>query len=381
MDGALAAILVALVGGSLTARGFGPLSQVFGVSEGMRPILLQLFVISAVAMMFSVSVVLDKEKSAERRLREIASIHSLITENSREAIILSDFDGTTNYVSPAVESLYGWNPEECMHMEPLALVHTEDRDKLADVLREMRSGSEGTIVEYRVRTRRGEYIWVESSLRTIRDASTRVTSGALNIVRDISERKLAEEQLEAAYRAVEALSVEDALTGIANRRKLDESLSNEWRRGIRNRKPLSFLLLDVDYFKSFNDTYGHPSGDVCLKEIAQTIAEVVARPGDLVARYGGEEFAVVLPYSDETGALELAGKICDSLRVRALVHSANPDGIVTISIGCATLVPSMEQPVQALVEMADRALYRAKSTGRNRVCSADPPAGPGQRLA
>jgi predicted signal transduction protein with EAL and GGDEF domain len=118
----------------------------------------------------------------------------------------------------------------------------------------------------------------------------------------LESHKAIERKLEDAHRAVQALAVEDPLTGVANRRRLDEHLDNEWRRALRDKRPLSFLFLDVDYFKTYNDTYGHLRGDECLRQIAQTAAEVVCRAGDLVARYGGEEFAVVMPGIDGRGA-------------------------------------------------------------------------------
>jgi diguanylate cyclase (GGDEF)-like protein/PAS domain S-box-containing protein len=365
---AIGTIFVTLTAGTLTARGFGPLSGAVGVSPAMRPLLLQLFVIAAVVMMYSISVVRESERSIGRKLEEIVSIHRLISENSRDVILITDFDGRMNYVSPAAKSMWGWEADELARMRSLDLVDAEDRAKFAAVLREMRSGPEGATVEHRARTRGGESIWVESSLRAIRDPVTRVATGVLEIVRDISERKQTEKELEAAYRTVEALAVEDALTGLANRRRLDECLTSEWRRGLRDRRPLSFLLADVDHFKSYNDTYGHVRGDGCLKQIAEAAQEVVARPGDLAARYGGEEFGIVLPDTDAAGARDIAGLICAALRRRALEHQSNPEGIVTISIGCATLVPNHDQSSGDLVEMADKALYDAKNGGRNRVC-------------
>jgi diguanylate cyclase (GGDEF)-like protein len=131
-------------------------------------------------------------------------------------------------------------------------------------------------------------------------------------------------------------------------------------------------MMDADKFKVYNDTYGHPRGDSCLKQIAEAAMDVVARPGDLVARIGGEEFAVVLPNTGADGALRVAQDICDAMRSRKLEHTGNPFGIVTVSIGCATMVPSFGQHGQSLVELADQALYMAKNTGRNRVCVTEP---------
>ena len=115
----------------------------------------------------------------------------------------------------------------------------------------------------------------------------------------------------------------DALTGLANRRRFDQYLATEWRRSMRDRQPLSLLMLDVDEFKIYNDTYGHQRGDSCLKQIAEACMDVVSRPGDLVARFGGEEFVVVLPNTQNEGALLIAGEICEALRSRRLPHSGN----------------------------------------------------------
>lgn len=368
---AIGTILVALLGASLTARGLGPLSASFGVSQSMRPMILQLFVISAVVMMYSVSLVLQKEKTIERQLKETVSIYRLITDHSRDAIVLADFDGHPYYASPAVQDLWGWNPEEVMKLRLLDLVHHDDRTRVAEVLREMRSRSEGETIQYRARKKNAEYGWVESSLRTIRHPISNVPTGALQIVRDISERKHSEQKLEAAYHAAEALADQDALTGLANRRRLDEFLAGEWKRGLRDHAPLSFLLMDVDRFKSFNDTYGHIQGDICLQRIAQITQSFVSRTSDLAARYGGEEFAFVLPCTSSEGALRIAEEMCAELRRVGVPNTATPEGIVTVSIGCATLVPGISCCAQDLVEMADRALYKAKREGRNRVCTAD----------
>jgi diguanylate cyclase (GGDEF)-like protein len=140
---------------------------------------------------------------------------------------------------------------------------------------------------------------------------------------------------------------------------------------MRDRKPLSMLLIDVDYFKSYNDTYGHLRGDSCLKEISDTTRDAVNRPGDLVARFGGEEFAAVLPNTPNPGAIEVAEQVCAALRRRRLIHGGNPLGYLTISLGCATLTPAPGQHPSALIKMADDAMYAAKRNGRNRICNAN----------
>ena len=255
------------------------------------------------------------------------------------------------------------------------LIHPEDRSAIKAILRELRSGKDGALFECRVRRSDGSYMWVESSLHTVRDPVTGVPTGTLNNVRDITKRKIAEQKLAEAYLAVEALAITDPLTGLANRRRFDECLMTEWRRGIRDHKPLSLLLIDADFFKTYNDTYGHLRGDGCLKQIAEAAQDVVARPGDLVARFGGEEFAVILPNTSTGGAMQVAQEVCAVMRNRRLLHSSNPLGIVTVSIGCATLVPQMGQHALTLIDYADQALYRAKHAGRNRALIYRPKAG------
>jgi diguanylate cyclase (GGDEF)-like protein len=184
----------------------------------------------------------------------------------------------------------------------------------------------------------------------------------------LAERRLHKAQ--EACRAAETLAAVDPVTGLANRRRFDQCLESEWRRALREGTPMSLVLIDADHFKSYNDSYGHLSGDSCLKQIADAAREAVNRPGDLVARFGGEEFAVVLPDTDGRGAEEIAREICSALRRKNLSHKANPCGLVTVSAGCATLVPCLGQQARMLLEMADEALYRAKLMGRDRVCAA-----------
>ncbi len=366
---AAATLLVAAVGSWFTVHGEGPFAASRSLSRLEPAVLLQLFVASAMFTLYSVSVVIENLRSTERRLQQIASLHKLVTENSRDVIIISDFEGRRSFVSAAGANWGGWSGEEMLDLHSLALVHPEDRRKLAETVRELRSGKDDALAECRVRARDGHYVWVEASLRTIRDPVTRVPTGILNNVRDISERKLAEQQLAEAYHAVETMAITDALTGLANRRRFDQCLTIEWRRGMRERKPLSILLIDADLFKAYNDTYGHLRGDNCLKQIAEAVQDVVSRPGDLVARFGGEEFAVILPNTAAPGAFQLAQDICAVMCSRQLPHSASPIGVVTISAGSATLVPQLGQPAVALIDCADQALYQAKRNGRNRACA------------
>ncbi|MFT4675588.1 MAG: diguanylate cyclase (GGDEF)-like protein [Reinekea sp.] len=172
------------------------------------------------------------------------------------------------------------------------------------------------------------------------------------------------------------IGLTDGMTGIANRRKFDETLDQQWRACERDRAALSLIILDVDFFKNYNDHCGHLMGDQCLKAIAQALAVTVRRPTDLLARFGGEEFACILPRTDNAGALNRAQqllKVVSDLKIEHLKSSVSP--VVTISAGTATLTPDRFKTVFELISLADKALYRAKEGGRNQVqvMTAPPP--------
>ncbi|MDI1330613.1 diguanylate cyclase [Pseudomonas sp.] len=167
-----------------------------------------------------------------------------------------------------------------------------------------------------------------------------------------------------------SMALMDGLTGVANRRKFDEDILADWRQCFRERKPLSLVLVDVDFFKRYNDQYGHQAGDGCLKSVAQELSLTVRRPYDLVARYGGEEFACVLPNTNLAGAVEIAERMQERIRALGIEHSASDvDSVVTVSLGVATVTPTGDLTISALIEAADKQLYRAKIAGRARVCS------------
>lgn len=174
-------------------------------------------------------------------------------------------------------------------------------------------------------------------------------------------------ELEEANRKLEALSFADGLTGLGNRRQLDQALAAEWRRAIRQGQPLAFLFLDVDEFKAYNDRYGHPMGDACLRQIGQVLARFGQRAGEVVGRYGGEEFAILLPATGQAEARALGESIRRAVADRIMPHDRSAAGIVTVSVGVAALRPTDALDMAELVHQADQALYRAKALGRNRV--------------
>ncbi|MFJ3261030.1 diguanylate cyclase [Pseudomonas sp. NPDC086581] len=166
---------------------------------------------------------------------------------------------------------------------------------------------------------------------------------------------------------LEAISLTDALTGIANRRRFDQVLEQEWVHARRSGESLALAVVDVDWFKRFNDHYGHLAGDACLREIAQALATTVSRSTDLVARYGGEEFVFFAPMTDLAGVRGMANKLLQAVETLALPHELSPLGRVSVSIGIAAALPGQEASAEALVARADAALYEAKKQGRNQV--------------
>jgi diguanylate cyclase (GGDEF)-like protein len=164
----------------------------------------------------------------------------------------------------------------------------------------------------------------------------------------------------------------DGLTGISNRRRFDEFIQKEWRRSARSQKPLSLLMMDIDFFKPFNDHYGHPEGDTCLKMVARTLAEALQRPGDLVARYGGEEFVSILPGTDYSGLIITAEKIRHNIEKLAIPHKKSSiSEVVTISLGGITVAPNLDNSYQDIIKKADDCLYIAKEKGRNQASILD----------
>jgi two-component system chemotaxis family response regulator WspR len=180
--------------------------------------------------------------------------------------------------------------------------------------------------------------------------------------------KESQERLAAANRELEKLSSLDGLTGISNRRRFDEVLDQEWRRAMRKGAILSLIILDIDFFKLYNDHYGHQGGDECLKKVAKALEGSLHRSTDMVARYGGEEFVAILPEIDAAGAMTVAETMRTRIQDQQIAHAKSKvSEFVSISIGVASMVPNAEIPAGSLVAAADLALYKAKEEGRNRV--------------
>jgi diguanylate cyclase (GGDEF)-like protein/PAS domain S-box-containing protein len=212
------------------------------------------------------------------------------------------------------------------------------------------------------------------SVRAVRNEAGGLI-GLLATLTDITLQKRTERRLSEANRRLKAYAWEDHLTGVPSRRYLDAALTREVRRSARDGRPLSVAMLDIDHFKSFNDLYGHPAGDVCLRQVAQAAAVAVRRGADEVCRYGGEEFLAILPDTAGAAAAHVAELIRAAVEALAIPHQGEPSGHLTISLGVASLRPTGQgsrRDRDSLIAQADEALYAAKSAGRNRVAVYQP---------
>ncbi|WP_052051069.1 diguanylate cyclase domain-containing protein [Leptolyngbya sp. KIOST-1] len=198
--------------------------------------------------------------------------------------------------------------------------------------------------------------------------ATRLGDGLVARLRDISQYSQVVNQLQTTIAELQVLTTQDGLTQVANRRAFDQYLQAEWLRLARLQAPVALIMGDIDRFKRFNDLYGHGVGDECLRQVAEAIASVVKRPADMVARYGGEEFAILLPHTNLQGAAQVAEQVQGAIAELRLVVPRPEFEQVSLSLGVASQIPSLSQPVDRLLEAADRALYRAKGQGGNQTC-------------
>ena len=311
----------------------------------------------------------EERVAAEQRLVASEARYRLLADNSTDMVFQLDQDLVRRYVSPACREILGFEPEELVGIKPVSMAHPEDAPRVARVFNSLLRGEAETLsIVNRIRHKDGRWIWVEARLRALNDPETGKSTGIIGALRDISTRKAIEDELAEANRRLQALAGQDALTGLANRRAFDEALAKEYRCARQDDYGLAMIMIDVDHFKAFNDLYGHPAGDNCLRLIAKAISKAVRRQADVAARYGGEEFGIVLPRADEAGAVAIAVRIQQAVLHLKLEHKGDERGIVTISAGVAATHPaaSAETP-EALVREADRALYLAKKDGRNTI--------------
>lgn len=283
-------------------------------------------------------------------------------------VLYPDGSNELLYISPATNDILGHTPE--YFMQDLNrfwnMVHPDDLERLLKEDFEANRKKTLFVSEVRVRMPDGQQRWVQLSSRPTSEMKNDSVVWIGYII-DITRVKQIEMELVEANRQLKALSLTDGLTGLANRRHFDEMLNNEWARFKRTQHPFSLILLDIDFFKNYNDHYGHQMGDDCLKRIASILQKHTRRAGDLAARYGGDELIIIAFNTNAAAALEMAENIHQSVESLRIKNENTSLGMVTISIGVATIMGEEYQSEQHLLKAADIALYQAKKDGRNCV--------------
>ncbi|MBW8311513.1 MAG: diguanylate cyclase [Rhizobium sp.] len=294
---------------------------------------------------------------ALEQAQEGLRLADVVVRNTSESILVLDPQLRVLSVNPAYERLSGRPAADVVGKLPPTLQIDESMAKRVAAAIEAGNHWEEEISGTRVD---GTRYPVSAFAEVVRDAAGKVEHFVV-VLHDMAAQKELEERLR-------ELSATDGLTHIANRRAFDEALVREWERALRSGGPLSVVMADIDFFKRYNDLYGHIAGDACLQQVAAALKAGVRQGGDLVARYGGEEFVVVLAGADEGAARAVAEALRQRVEALALPHEGNPaTGVVTISLGVATCTPVRGREPTTLVEAADKQLYRAKEGGRNRV--------------
>jgi len=276
------------------------------------------------------------------------------------------------YIGPQIENLLGWAPSSWVSAEDWAArMHPEDREWVVNFCVSQSKAGTDHEADYRAMTKDGEYVWIRDVVHVVRNEDGTVDS-LIGFMFDISVRKETEEKLIVLQKKLEELSFKDSLTGVANRRMLDTILEVEWASGRRNNQPLSLIMIDIDYFKQYNDHYGHIQGDECLKRVAQALSGAAGRARDFFARFGGEEFVLVLPETDAVAAKKVAERCRNLIFKEQIPHEKSPvSQLLTISLGVGTVIPSHKDEPIGFIEAVDRLLYQAKQKGRNCIVKAD----------
>ncbi|MEJ5036479.1 sensor domain-containing diguanylate cyclase [Acinetobacter johnsonii] len=273
---------------------------------------------------------------------------------------------TFSYIGPQIEKVLGWKQDSWRTVEDWAMrMHENDRAWVVDFCVAQSISGVDHEADYRALTINGEYIWIRDVVHVVRKPDGEVDS-LVGFMFDISERKKQEQELETLKKQLEEYSYQDGLTGIANRRFFEDSYQREWLNAQREQQPLTIMLLDIDYFKQYNDYNGHILGDACLKQIAQILKKSVSRPRDLVARFGGEEFVLILPDTSQASAIEVVERILQSIRTADICHSSSPlDQRLSVSLGVKTIIPTQKNDKMVFLKEVDQNLYLAKEQGRN----------------
>jgi len=311
----------------------------------------------------------DASKQFEHGLEVDSAVYKTLLESTKAIPWKIDWDNKRfAYIGPQIESLLGWTPSSWISVEDWAMrMHPEDRDFVVNFCVSQSMAGIDHEADYRALTKDGGYIWIRDVVHVVRKDDGEVDC-LIGFMFDISERKKTEEKLVKLQKELEELSFKDGLTGIANRRMFDSVINVEWENARRTRQPLSLILIDIDYFKQYNDHYGHLPGDDCLKRVAATLNLAATRSRDFFARFGGEEFVLVLPETDATAAETVAERCRGLIFKLQIPHEKSiTSHNLTISLGVGTIIPSHTDDALPFIEKVDQLLYKAKQKGRNCV--------------
>ncbi|WP_433770343.1 diguanylate cyclase domain-containing protein [Pseudomonas putida] len=274
---------------------------------------------------------------------------------------------TFSYIGPQIESLLGWKQDSWVGVNDwVERMHPEDRDYVVEFcVSQSRAGVDHE-ADYRALTHTGEYVWIRDVVHVVRKDGE--VEALVGFMFDISERKKTEEHLVRLQKQLEEYSFQDGLTGIANRRMFDTVLEREWSTAQRTGAPLSAIILDIDYFKQYNDHYGHIKGDECLRQVASTLSRAANRPRDFIARIGGEEFVWLLPETDAESARLVANKCLHLIRQQRIAHEFSAvSPLLSLSLGVGTTHATQHATALEFIEQVDQLLYKAKRNGRMRA--------------
>ena len=276
------------------------------------------------------------------------------------------------YIGPQIEGVLGWSASSWVSAQDWASrIHEEERERIVNFCVSQSQAGTDHEADYRALTKDGRYVWIRDVVHVMRNEAGEVEA-LIGFMFDIDERKRNEEKLEILQKELEELSFKDGLTGVANRRRFDAVMMVEWNNALRHRVPLSVVMIDIDYFKQYNDRYGHIEGDTCLKKVAKVLGATLYRPRDFVARFGGEEFVLVLPEADEAAALMVAQRCRQILSDARIPHAASLVGpSLTVSMGIGSIVPAHGDDMSVFLSEVDRRLYQAKQRGRDCIAGSD----------
>lgn len=354
---------------------------VFHSSEKLRQNFALIFLImafgAAASLSLNQSIRFAAKQSAAQARQELEERDEALRRFfllNQDLFAIVDETGHYKRVNEAWSALLGYSQDQIVGHPVGQVLHPDDRGKVDDYRQELTEGMPVGGVVTRVRHVQGHYLEIEWRVLHTGD---QVFLNGRDVTREqanMREMEKVNAQLAEQKLALQEMAFHDGLTGAFNRRYFDEVLHSEWRACAREGKVIAVLLLDIDHFKLYNDTYGHLQGDECLRLVAAELQNRFKRPRDFVARYGGEEFVALLTGTDEKGALHKANEVVQAIAAMHIKHEKSPvQPYVTVSVGVAVVTPNLVDLPESLVQRADAVLYEAKSTGRNRAVLAEGP--------